>query len=136
MSKKVGYYSNIFTKINNAFLKNKGLRKIKNLYYYIDGFLLFFFSKKTKKQDCNKKRVAIIYNLSLGDGIIFMTTIRKIRKIYPEDKYEVDLYCQKGLNKMYEKLNVFDNIIPINFTGSTVNLKNRINTIKELRKKY
>lgn len=132
---RTGYFSNTFTIINNAILKNKNLRKIKSLYYYIDSLLLNFI-KKPKKEECKKKKIIIAFNLSLGDGAIFMTGLKNLRKIYPEEQYEITLACQKGLNKMYEKLNIFDKVIALNFTGSTVNLKNRIRTFKELRKEY
>lgn len=132
---KTGYFSNTFTIINNAILKNKNLRKIKALYYYIDSLLLTFI-KKPKKEENKKKKVIIAFNLSLGDGAIFMTALKNLREIYPEEQYEITLACQKGLDKMYEKSNIFDKVIALNFTGSTVNLKNRIYTFKELRKQY
>lgn len=132
---KTGYFSNTFTIINNAILKNENLRKIKSLYYYIDSLLLTFI-KKPKKEESKKKKVIIAFNLSLGDGAIFMTALKNLREIYPEEQYEITLACQKGLNKMYEKSNIFDKVISLNFTGSTVNLKNRIHTFKELRKQY
>ena len=136
MGKKLGYYSNIFTKINNTILKNKALRGIKNLYYYIDAILMLLFTKKPKKENSEKKKIVIVYNLSLGDGAIFITSLKNIREIYPNDKFEITLFCQKGFNKMYEKINVFDEVIPLDFIGSTVNLKNRIETIRKLRNKY
>lgn len=132
---KTGYFSNTFTIINNAILKNEKLRKIKSIYYYIDSILLKLV-KKPKMTTNAKKKIAISYNMSLGDGAIFMCALKNLRKIYPEDEYEITLFCQKGLNKMYEKIGIFDEIIPLNFTGSTVNLKERINTFKALRKDY
>lgn len=138
MSKKnkTGYFSNAFTMINNAILKNENLRKIKSLYYYIDGVLLSFIKKPKKLDNNKKKKIVISFNLSLGDGVIFMTALKNLRNIYPNEQYEITLACQKGLNKMYEKMNIFDKVIPLNFTGSAVNLKTRINTFKELRKEY
>ena len=61
MAKK-GYFSTLFTKVNNAVLKNEKLRNIKSIYYYIDGVRLKFI-KKPKKQENKKKKVIIIYNL-------------------------------------------------------------------------
>ena len=45
---KTGYFSNTFTIINNAILKNEKLRKIKSIYYYIDSILLKLVKKCSK----------------------------------------------------------------------------------------
>lgn len=132
---KTGYFSNTFTIINNAILKNENLRKVKAIYYNIDSLLLTLV-KKPKKTDNSKKKIIISYNMSLGDGAIFMCALKNLRKIYPEDKYEITLLCQKGLNKMYESLKIFDKVIPLNYTSSTVNLKERLKTFKNLRAEY
>lgn len=135
MNKKSSYYSKLFTFINDAILKNKSLRKIKKIYYYIDGIIMLF-TGRPKKQITGKKKVILLFNLALGDGVMFMTVLKNIKNIYPKDKYEITLACQNGLNKLYEKMDIFDKVLPLKFTDSTVNLKNRIKTIKELRKEY
>ena len=50
---KTGYFSNTFTIINNAILKNENLRKVKAIYYNIDSLLLTLV-KKPKKTDNSK----------------------------------------------------------------------------------
>ena len=130
---KTGYFSNVFIVINNAILKNKFLRNIKVLFYYIDGIILSFI-KKPKKEYNKKQKVFIVYNLSLGDGAMFNCALKNIREIYPKDKYEITIVCQKGLNKIYEATKLFDKVLPFNFTKFAVSIKERKNIFKELRK--
>ena len=132
MAKK-GYFSTFFTKVNNTVLKNEKLRNLKSIYYYIDGINLKFI-KKPKKQENSKKKVIIVYNLSLGDGAMFCCALKNIREIYPKDKYELTITCQKGLNKIYEATNLFDKVLPFNYTKSAVSLSERRKIFKELRK--
>ena len=131
---KTGYFSGTFTKINNLVLRNEKIRNLKSMYYYIDGIGLKFV-KKPKQEQNSKIKVIIVYNLSLGDGAMFNCALKNIRKIYPEDKYELTIICQKGLNKIYEATNLFDYVLAYNFTKSTVDLKERMNLFKKLRKK-
>ena len=130
---KTGYFSNVFTKINNAVLKNEKIRNLKSMYYYTDGCILKFI-KKPKKTSGDKQKVIIVYNLSLGDGAMFSCALKNIREIYPSDKYEITIACQNGLNKIYEATNLFDKVLHFNFTKATVNFSERIKIFKELRK--
>lgn len=130
---KTGYFSNVFTKINNAVLKNEKIRNLKSMYYYTDGCVLKFI-KKPKKTSSDKQKVIIVYNLSLGDGAMFSCALKNIREIYPADKYEITIACQNGLNKIYEATNLFDKVLHFNFTKATVNFSERIKIFKELRK--
>lgn len=131
---QTGYFSELFTKVNNAVLKNEKIRNLKSMYYYIDGVVLKFIKKPTYVED-TKKKVIIVYNLSLGDGAMFCCALKNIREIYPKDKYEITIICQNGLNKIYEATNLFDNVLHFNFTKVAVNLKERIKLFKELRRK-
>lgn len=132
---KTSYFSNFFTKINNAVLKNEKIRNLKSIFYYIDGISLKFIKKPRKNQD-NKLKVIIVYNLSLGDGAMFSCALKNIREIYPKDKYEITIACQNGLNKIYEATYLFDKVLHFNFTKATVNINERIKIFKELRKEY
>ena len=87
---KTGYFSGTFTKINNLVLRNEKIRNLKSMYYYIDGIGLKFI-KKPKQEQNSKTKVIIVYNLSLGDGAMFNCALKNIRKIYPEDKYELTI---------------------------------------------
>ena len=135
MKKNNSYLSNSFKKIAGLFQKNLFLRNLKNIYYYVDAILLIF-AGKCKKQKSEKKEVLIIYNIALGDGVIWRCAAVHLRKIYPAENYKLTLLCQKGLNKIYENDGIFDNIISIDFNKSTVNLKERLKNYKILRKKY
>lgn len=130
---KAGYFSGLFTKINNLVLKNEKIRNIKSLYYYIDGIILKFV-KNNKQTQNEKQKIIIVYNLSLGDGAMFSCAVKNIREIYPKDKYEITIICQKGLNKIYEAMNLFDKVLCFNFTKAAVNLGERTKIFRKLRK--
>ena len=132
MAKK-GYFSTLFTKLNNAVLKNEKLRNLKSIYYYIDGVNLKFI-KKPKKEENIKKKVIIVYNLSLGDGAMFCQALKNVREIYPQEKFELTIACQNGLNKIYEATNLFDNVLHFSFTKAAVSLGERRKIFKSLRK--
>ena len=129
------YISNFFIIINNILQKNTLIRKIKQIMYFIDWVLLFFI-KKPRKKESSKKKVLIIYNLALGDTVVFSCALKNIRKMYPKEEYEVIIACQKGLNKIYEKLELFDKVIPLDFMKAAVNLKERYLLFKKLREEY
>lgn len=130
-----GYIPNLFITLNNVMQRNKTLRKLKAFMYYVDSVTLCFI-KKPKKEENAKKRVLIVYNLALGDGAVFSCALKNIREIYPNDEYEIAIASQKGLNKIYENLGIFDEVIPLNFSKATVNLKARREVFRKLREKY
>lgn len=135
MNKSGKYISNIFRKMIAIFQKNLLLRGMKGIMYYVDSILLLFIKKPSYKQQ-KKKQILLIYNLAFGDGVIWRCSAMNLRKVYPKDEYEITLVCQKGINKLYEKDDIYDKIIPINFNKATINLKERINNFKILRINY
>jgi len=133
--KKNSYMSLLFKKISGLFQKNLFLRDIKGIMYYIDGIILFFISKP-KYDDDGKKKVLIIYNLALGDGVIWRCSAVNLRKIYSKEEYKITLICQKGIEKLYNHDDIYDEILPIDFNKATVNLMERIKNFKIVRKVY
>ena len=127
-----GYYPPIFSKIYNLVLKSDAIKKLKPAYYYADGVSLKFL-KKPKEQSSAKTKVAILYSLSLGDGAMFSCALKNIKKIYPENEYELTIFCQRGLGDIYKATKLFDNVVALNFIKSAVSLKERKNLFKELR---
>ena len=112
------------------------LRYLKSLLYFTDYFLLLFIKKPKYDKNRKRKEVLVIYNYAFGDGIIFLCAAKGLRKIYPKNKYNITLICQKGLNILYENENIFDKVIPYDLIGATVNLKTRFSLFKFIRKKY
>lgn len=129
------YIGKTFSKLFLLFQKNRFLRKLKAILYYVDGIMIPFLPK-TKYVKRKKKQVLVIYNQFLGDGVIWRCSYIHLRKLYPKDKYEITLLCQKGLNKIYEIDNVFDKIIQMNFNKSTFSLSERFKNYKALRSVY
>lgn len=135
MKKSGKYISNIFRKMIALFQKNLFLRNAKGIIYYVDSILLLFIKKESYKKQ-KKKQILLIYNLAFGDGVIWRCSAMNLRKVYPKDKYEITLICQKGINKLYEKDDTYDKIIPIDFNKATINIKERISNFKILRSNY
>ena len=135
MEKKNKYLNNTFINLYSLLQKNLNMKKMKSIMYFVDRILMIFV-KKPKYIQNQKKRVLIIFNLALGDGVVFLNAISKIRKEYPKDKYILNLTCQKGLESIYEEINIFDEVIPINYTKSTINIIERLKSIKILNKYY
>ena len=102
--------NSFFNKAYNLIQKKKGLKQLKILLYYFDGLVLFFL-KKSSYSDRKKKKVLIIYNLALGDGVIFNCSASDYRKVYPSKEYEITFMCQNGVENLYKNNNLFDKII-------------------------
>lgn len=119
----------------NLIQKKKGLKQLKILLYYFDGLVLFFL-KKSSYSDRKKKKVLIIYNLALGDGVIFNCSASDYRKVYPSREYEITFMCQNGVENLYKNNNLFDKIINIDFNKAAVNPIYRIRTLKKIREVY
>lgn len=119
----------------NSFIQKFSLQKVKAVMYYIDR-PLSLLSGKTNYKEINKKKIAIIYNLAFGDGIVFRSALSNYLKDYDKDEYEVTLFCQKGLKNIYNSIYDFYEIIELDFNKATVNLKERYKNIKTIRENY
>ena len=117
--------SSFFLKINQLLWKNSFLQKSRSMFYYVDSVLLLGLRKKYIRNKNIKKKVLIVYNMALGDGVMFLGVAENIRDIYPSDQYELTLTCQSAFEKLYEKTGIFDKVLPFDFAGAVVNLKNR-----------
>ncbi len=127
--------SNVFLKINQLLWQNSFLQKIRVVFFYIDWFLLLGI-KKPKYIKQEKKKVLVVYNMALGDGVMFYGVSKALRDIYPHDKYEISIACQKAFADLYRSNDIYDNVMPFDFTSSVINLKNRRNLFKQLRNEY
>lgn len=127
--------SNVFLKINQLLWRNSFMQRIRGIFYYIDAVLLLF-CKKAKYQPTGKKKVLVVYNLALGDGIMFYEVSKSIRKIWPSDQYEITIVCQKAFKQLYEANGSYDKVIPLDFSGSVLNPRKRLQLFKKLRDVY
>lgn len=127
--------SRFFLKFNQKLWQKSYLQNIRYLYKYIDGILLKFI-KKPEAIQSKRKKVLVIYNLALGDGIMLLGVAGALRKIYPEDQYELTLTCQSAFAQLYKNYDIFDNILPLDFSGSVVNLTSRKQLFEKLREEY
>lgn len=134
---KNGYsLSNIFLKLNQLLWKKSFLQKFRAVFYYIDSVLLIGTGRKKrtiKKADNRKKEVLIVYNMALGDGVMFMGVAKHFRDIFPEQKYRLTIACQSAFKDLYLESGIFDRVLPFDFAGSVVNLKKRRQLFRKLR---
>lgn len=128
-----------FLKANQMLWKMSFLQKGRMLFYFIDKILLLGTAKRVKKEqykcNSNRKKVLIVYNMALGDGIMFLGVADHFRKLYPKEQYELTIACQTAFKSLYEETGLFDYVLPFDFAGSIVNLKNRRNLFKKIREK-
>lgn len=126
--------SSLFLKVNEFIWKNSYVQRFRNIFYIVDFFVLLFCKRnKEVQQTAKKKKVLIVYNMALGDGIIFSGVSDHIRKIWSKDKYEVTLTCQSAFASLYKADNTFDHVMPLDFAGSILNLKKRCKLYRKLR---
>lgn len=124
---------NIFLMLNQVLWKSNIVKKSRNLMYYVDKMILLN-QKKPQRSIKEKKQVLIIYNLALGDAIMFLSVIPNLREIFPKEKFELTIACQKGIEPLFENCGAFEVVLPLSFTKATVNLLERKKVINELRK--
>ena len=67
--------SSFFLKINQLLWKNSFLQKSRSMFYYVDSVLLLGLRKKYIRNKNIKKKVLIVYNMALGDGVMFLGEI-------------------------------------------------------------
>lgn len=133
--KQKSYNSKLFIKLNSFFQRYSILRYAKALFFFIDRILLWFI-KKPRKTSSGKKQVLIVYNMALGDSIIFMCAAHEIRRVYPESEYEITIMVQQGIQALFENEKIFDSVIKIDFTKAAVSIKDRYLMLKKIRNKY
>ncbi len=121
-----------FLKLNQLLWKKSFIQRLRSLYYYFDGVLLTG-CKKEKYVDDGKKKILIVYNLALGDGIMFYGVSRSLRDIWPNGEYEITIICQKAFKQLYETSGIYDKVIPVDFSESVVNLPLRRAIFRQLR---
>ena len=135
--KKENLYSisNLFLKFNQLLWKKSFLQHIRVLFYWADGVLLLFC--RGKKNGGGKKRsrrkVLIVYNMALGDGIMFCGVSQYLREIWPKEQYEITITCQSAFSSLYESTGIYDKVLPLDFSGAVVNLKKRKELFQKLR---
>lgn len=127
--------SNPFTKIYNIIQKKNKLKNLKILLYYFDSVVLLF-SKRPKYKKEKRKKVLIVYNLALGDGVIFNCSARDYQKIYPKKEYEITFLCQNGVQNLYLDHSLFEHIVHLDFMKAAINPWYRIKVIKRIREVY
>lgn len=126
--------SSIFLKLNQFLWRNSFFQKIRILFYFIDGVILLFCPLQKRRPDRDgRKKVLIVYNMALGDGIMFYGPAQSIRQIWPKEQFEITIACQSAFALLYENAGVYDRVLPLDFFGSVVNLRNRMKLFHKLR---
>lgn len=135
MAKNTYNLSSAFLKINQLLWKKSFLQRFRSIFYYIDFFLLLGTGRNVTRMDSDKKQVLVVYNMALGDGVMFMGVAEHLRDIYPREHYFLTITCQTAFKDLYVQSGIFDEVIPIDFAGSVVNFKKRRQMFRKLREK-
>lgn len=126
--------SSLFLKLYQILCRNSFAQNVRILFYFIDSVILALCPiKKNASRNTVRKKVLIIYNIALGDGVMFYGVSQCIREIWPRDEYEVSLACQTAFARLHESSGVYDKILAFDFAGSSVDLKKRMELLKALR---
>lgn len=127
--------SKLFLKFNQLLWKKSFLQNIRVLFYWIDGALLLTCKRRGKEtpEGCGRKKVLVIYNMALGDGVMFYGVSKAIREIWPKGQYEVTITCQSAFSSLYESAGIYDKVLPLDFSGAVINLKKRRELFGKLR---
>ena len=127
-----GFVKGVFLKLNQALWKKPFLQKMRILFYVLDSVLLFGL-KAGRKKTGERKKVLVMYNLALGDAVMFLGAAGRLRDIYPVSHCKLNIACQAGLEELYLSTGIFDKVIPIDFIGAAVNLRLRRQMFRILR---
>jgi ADP-heptose:LPS heptosyltransferase len=103
------------------------------LYFTLDSIILAGISKPSPKK-FKRRQVLIIYNLALGDDIMFLGVAASLYEAFPPTCYELTLICQKGFEALFT--NIFDHVIGLDFSGAVTNLTKRRRLFSLVRQKY
>lgn len=117
--------SSFFLKINQIIWKNAFLQKARVVFYFSDRILLAGLKKAEQGKEDKRKKVLLVYNMALGDGVMFLGVAEHFRRLYPLDEYELTIACQRAFGDLYAQSGVFDKVLPCDFAGSVINMKNR-----------
>ena len=126
--------SSFFLKINQIIWKHAFLQKARVIFYFLDRILLVGLKQVEPDKKNKKKKVLLIYNMALGDGIMFLGVAEHFRKIYMKSEYELTIACQRAFSDLYLESGIFDKVIPCDFAGSVLNMKNRRALFAVIRK--
>ena len=107
---------------------------IKYLFWFYDCIIKLFVPKP-KRIDSIKK-VMLLCSFGVGDGILFLSTIKKYRKKFPKSKYEITVVCSSKTKVLFEKETDFDKFIEFNIDSVISNFKGRYRLYKIINKEY
>jgi ADP-heptose:LPS heptosyltransferase len=111
------------------------LQHLRILYYGIDSVLCRTIKRPlpTKAPNC-KKQVLVIYNLAIGDCVMFLGVADSLRQLFPENEYSISIACQAAVKSLFT--GVFDRVIPLDFSGALTNVRKRRELFQELNDTY
>lgn len=114
--------------------KLKLMNIAKMFWFYLDCILLIFIKKSKIKS--NKKQVLLLCSFGVGDGILFISTIDKYRKLYPKKDYEITVLCTSKTKMLFETETDFDYVIELNIDEAVSSVKKRYALYKKINEKH
>ena len=73
--------------------------------------ILHFLIPLKKNNEYLKKKVLILRSDAIGDFFIWLAHAPLFREIYPEEEFEITLFCESALEEFAQKLPFFDKVI-------------------------
>ena len=122
----------LFYKIVQWMLVLPALQNIRILFYFYDSLILRFLPKPERK--AGKKKVLVVFPLSLGDAVMFYGTIPYLLQMYPKEEYDVVLTCHEEYRELFREQ--FSGIIPIDYRRASVDLRYRAVFLRKMRRTY
>ncbi len=124
--------------IYSRILKSQFLQSLRIGFYFVDSILIFLCdamnvlhrTQEKKEQQC-KKKVLIIFNLALGDSVMFLAAAEAYRTLFPKEDYTITVTCQKQNKELFS--DTFDSVIPLDFVKGCVSLVQRFKNYRILR---
>ena len=105
---------------------------VKYIFWLYDCIILKFVPKP--KDDVQKKKVMFLCSFGVGDGILFLSTLDKYRKMFPKSEYEITVLCNGKTKMMFEEETDFDHIIEYDIDKNISRFKGRLELYKIINK--
>lgn len=122
----------MFFKIWQLLLKVPILQYIRVIFYVFDSIALPFIRRPVREE--GRKRVLIVFPLSLGDAVMMLGAVETLRKELSSDEYEISVICHKPYAELFEPY--VDCVIPTDIRRASVSPKTRVEFLGACRKQY
>lgn len=122
----------LFYRIVQLMSKIPALQNIRLLFYFYDSVVLRFIRRPVRQ--AGKKKVLVVFPLSLGDAVMFYGSVPYLYEIYPKDTYEVTVTCHDAYAELFQTQ--FEHVLPVDYRKASISPGYRIRFLKRIREQY